>query len=224
MELKKSKKAMLETRRATHFLLGLVISLALTWMAFEYKSYDQAEGIIATQTVFMEDDEFPVQTERPKELKPPEVKPVTTIEIVDNTEKVPDIDIDIEIDPDDVLEDYTLATNEPDEEEDEPTFFVMVQEEPKYIGGEAALMKHLSNINYPQMAILAGTQGTVYTSFIVEKDGSISNVKILRGIGNGCDEETLRIIKAMPKWKPGKQMNTIVRVQVRIPVRFILDN
>jgi protein TonB len=74
------------------------------------------------------------------------------------------------------------------------------------------------------MAILAGTQGTVYTSFIVEKDGSISNVKILRGIGNGCDEETLRIIKAMPKWKPGKQMNTIVRVQVKIPVRFILDN
>ncbi len=224
MELKKSKKANLEKSRGTHLLLGLVISLAFTWMAFEYKSYGQAEGITATQTLFMEDSEFPIQTERPKEVKPPEVKPVTTVEIVENTEEVPDINIDIEIDPDDALEDYTLVADDPDEDEDEPTFFVIVQNEPEFIGGEAALMKHLSDINYPQMAIEAGTQGTVYASFIVEKDGSISNVKILRGIGNGCDEETLRIIKAMPKWNPGKQMNTIVRVQVKIPVRFILDN
>ena len=224
MELKKSKKANLETRRGTHLLLGLVISLALTWMAFEYKSYDQAEGIKATQTVFMEDDEFTIQTERPKEVKPPEVKPVTTVEVVDNTEEVPDIDINIEIDPDEALENYTLAKDDPDEDIDEPTIFVIVQDEPEFIGGESALIKYLSKINYPQMAIEAGTQRTVYASFVVEKDGSITNIKIIRGIGNGCDEETLRIIKAMPKWKPGKQMNTIVRVQMKIPVRFILDN
>jgi len=221
MELKKSKKANLETRRGTHLLLGMVISLALVWMAFEYKSYDHTEQMKAKQTLFMDDDEFVIQTERPKEIKPPEVKPVSTVDIVDNTVDVPDINIDVEIDPDDEIDTYTLSSDEPDDDV-EPEFFVIVQNQPEFPGGEAKLMEYLSNIEYPQRAIAGNIQGTVYVSFIVNKDGSISHVKIIRGIGSGCDEETLRIIKAMPKWKPGRQMNTAVAVKVRLPVRFTL--
>ena len=222
MELKKSKKANLETRRGTHLLLGMVISLALVWMAFEYKTYDHSEQMKANQTLFMDDDEFVIQTERPKEMKPPKVIPVSTVDIVDNTVEVPDININVEIDPDDEIDSYTLSSDEPDDE-DEPTFFVIVQNQPEFPGGEAKLMEYLSNIKYPQEAIAGNIQGTVYVSFIVNKDGSISHVEIIRGIGSGCDEETLRIIKAMPRWKPGRQMNTVVPVKVRIPVRFMLD-
>ena len=79
------------------------------------------------------------------------------------------------------------------------------------------------NIKYPQIARETGIQGRVFVSFVVEPDGSISNVKLLRGIGGGCDEEAMRVIKSLPKWKPGKQRGKAVRVSYQIPVFFKLQ-
>lgn len=222
MEQKKSKKANLETRRGTHLLLGMVISLSLVWMAFEYKSYDKFDNTSFSQSISLDDDEFAIQTERPKEVKPPEPKPVSVIEIVDNTVNVPDIVIDVETDPDDEIDGFKIIIDEP-EDVDEPKIFVIVEDEPEFPGGNDALLRHLAKIRYPQMAREANIQGTVYASFVIEKDGSISNAKILRGIGFGCDEETIKIIKAMPKWIPGKQLGRAVRVNVKVPVRFLLS-
>jgi len=85
------------------------------------------------------------------------------------------------------------------------------------------LMTYLgNNIKYPQLARESNIQGIVYVSFIVEANGSISNVKLARGIGGGCDDEAVRVVKDMPKWNPGKQRGKPVRVQFNLPVRFIL--
>lgn len=101
------------------------------------------------------------------------------------------------------------------------TVYTIVETMPQYPGGDDAMMKYLAiNISYPQTAKDKGVQGTVFVAFVVEKDGKISNVKILRGIGNGCDEEVVRVVKTMPDWKPGTQAGKPVRVQFNLPVKF----
>ena len=94
---------------------------------------------------------------------------------------------------------------------------------PDFPGGIPAFQKYLSdNIRYPAIAREAGIQGVVYVSFVIEKDGSISNVEIIRGIGGGCDEEVVRVVQGMPKWTPAKRQGKIVRVRVSTSVRFTL--
>jgi TonB family protein len=101
--------------------------------------------------------------------------------------------------------------------------FVVVDDPPQYPGGDEARMKYMQqSIKYPEEARKKGVQGTVFVSFVVEVDGQVSNAKILRGIGAGCDEEALRVIKEMPKWIPGKQNEKPVRVVFNIPIKFAL--
>lgn len=101
--------------------------------------------------------------------------------------------------------------------------FVVVEEPPAFSGGEEARIKYMVNsIKYPQKAREHGIQGTVYVTYIVEPDGTITNAKVLRGIGGGCDEEALRVVKEMPQWIPGKQKGKPVRVQFNMPIRFAL--
>lgn len=114
------------------------------------------------------------------------------------------------------------ATSQPAKEFDGEVYQI-VEEMPEFPGGMQKLMEFISNnIQYPQVAREKGIQGRVFVSFIVEPDGSISNVKVLRGIGSGCDEEAVRVIKSMPKWEPGKQGGQAVRVNYQIPVNFNL--
>ncbi len=102
--------------------------------------------------------------------------------------------------------------------------FAVVEKMPEFPGGKNALMRYLgSNIKYPEAARKAGVQGMVHVTYIVEKDGTISELKINRGIGEGCDEEALRVISMMPKWKPGSQRGEPVRVQFNLPIKFVLD-
>jgi periplasmic protein TonB len=101
--------------------------------------------------------------------------------------------------------------------------FVIVEQMPDFPGGTEELMKFLhKNTQYPQMARETSIQGTVYVQFVVNKDGKISAVKILRGIGGGCDEEAIRVVKSMPDWKPGKQNGVAVPVFFQLPIKFTL--
>ena len=110
------------------------------------------------------------------------------------------------------------------EEDVEQEIFQIVEEMPTFPGGEAKLMEYVGkNIQYPQSAIETGVQGRVFVGFVVETDGSISNVKTLRGVGGGCDEEAERVVKSMPKWKPGRHHDENVRVSYTIPVNFKLQ-
>lgn len=104
------------------------------------------------------------------------------------------------------------------------TVKLIVEQRPEFPDGQLALMKYLSsNIHYPAIARESNIEGTVFLGFVVERDGSITDVKIKRGIGGGCSEEALRVVQLMPKWKPGKQQGRAVRVAFTIPVKFKLD-
>jgi protein TonB len=118
----------------------------------------------------------------------------------------------------------TPAKNEDIEEESRPVF-TMVEEMPKFPGGETALIRFLSgNITYPKQAIEREIQGTIYVSFIVNSDGKVTDGKILRGIGGGCEKEALRVVKMMPRWTPGKQDGKPVDVLYTMPIVFRLTN
>ena len=114
---------------------------------------------------------------------------------------------------------FDLATYEED------TVYQIVEQMPQYTGGEQAMMKYVAeNIKYPQAAKDKNISGRVFVGFVIEKDGSVSNVKVVRGIGGGCDEEAARVIKEMPKWKPGMQKGKPVRVNYMMPIFFKLDD
>jgi periplasmic protein TonB len=101
--------------------------------------------------------------------------------------------------------------------------YTVVENIPVYPGGDAALMEFLSdNIRYPDEAKTSGMTGTVIVRFIVEKDGSVTNAKILQGLGGGCNDEVLRVVKLMKQWTPGKQNGKTVRVLYNLPVKFSL--
>jgi protein TonB len=101
--------------------------------------------------------------------------------------------------------------------------FLVVETMPEFPGGEKAFNQYLADsIHYPAAAVENSIQGRVFVSFVVEKDGSVSEAKILRGIGGGCDEEAMRVIRNMPKWIPGKQRGQPVRVQYTMPIKFSL--
>jgi len=106
-------------------------------------------------------------------------------------------------------------------EKNEPQIFTIVEEMPSFPGGETALFKFLEKtMEYPPMAIDAGIKGVVYVTFVVDEEGRVNDHKVLRGIGGGCDEEAVRVVKAMPNWIPGKQRGKPVRVQYNLPIRF----
>ena len=101
--------------------------------------------------------------------------------------------------------------------------FIVVEEMPSFPGGEDKLIKYIrDNIKYPPVARENGIQGRVYVTFVIDKDGKIKDLKLLRGIGGGCDEEAMRVVKSMPDWKPGRQNGRNVPVQYNLPVNFTL--
>jgi TonB family protein len=116
---------------------------------------------------------------------------------------------------------FKLSDGSGKEENDE--VFMVVEVAPQFTGGQDAMVEYLkNNISYPDIARKNKTEGTVYVSFIIEKEGQVSNVKILRGIGSGCDEVAQKAVQDMPPWVPGKQRGKAVRVQYNLPVKFTL--
>ena len=104
------------------------------------------------------------------------------------------------------------------------TPFLVVEQQPEYPGGMSALGNFLSkNLQYPRSAASAGVSGKVFVSFVVNTDGSLTDVQVLKGIGFGCDEEAVRVMQKMPRWKPGKQSGRAVRVKYNLPISFTLD-
>ena len=226
MEEKKSPKANLENKKLMFIQIGMIISLLIAWMAFEHKSYDKREidpSLLNREVVL---DEEMVEITKQEEQKPQPVevpKQTTQLEIVQDDVEVEDIEINAEVDQQEVIEEYVPVEVE-EEEVVEAEIFQIVEEMPAFPGGEAKLMEYVAkNIKYPQIARETGIQGRVFVGFVVEPDGSVSNVKVLRGIGGGCDEEAMRVVKSMPKWKPGKQRGKAVRVSYMLPVNFKLQ-
>lgn len=227
MEIKKTEKADLENKKSLFLQIGLVLALSLTLVGFEYKSYEKdalvLQGANQGQDVI---EEVVMNTQQETPPPPPEQAPQTTLlNIVENTVDVNnDIEIDAESDDKTINQEYVAPQGDNEQEKEELEIFTVVEESPDYMGGDLGRIKFLQdNIKYPQMARESGIQGTVYVTFVVERDGSVTDVKVQRGIGGGCDEEAIRVVKSMPKWKPGKQRGKSVRVQFNMPIKFTLQ-
>jgi len=225
MEAKKSPKADLEGKKIIFTQIGLIIALAAILLAFEWKSYDKSVDGFGERVVDDVPEEIiPITEQKVKPPPPPPPKKVVQINIVeDDVEVEEEIIIDAEADEETEVEEYVPI--EVDEEiVEEAPIFTVVESMPEFKGGMAELYKYLgNNIKYPVMAKESGIQGKVYVTFVVERDGSITDVRVLRGIGGGCDEEAIRVVQGMPSWKPGKQRGKPVRVQYNLPVRFTLQ-
>ena len=224
MEEKKSPKANLENKKLMFTQIGLIISLAVAWVVFEIKSYDKREFADIDRTVEIVEEEMVEITKQEQKPQPVEVpKQTTQIQVVEDDVEVEDIEINADVDQNEVIEEY-VAPEVEEEEVVEAEVFTIVEEMPEYPGGLNKLTDYLSkNIKYPQMARESGIQGRVFVNFVVEPDGSVSNVNVMRSLGGGCDEEAMRVVKAMPKWKPGRQRGKAVRVSYILPVNFKLQ-
>ena len=221
---RKSAKADLESKKTLFIEIGMVIALAAVLFAFEWKSYEKIELSLATRVADDTPEEMIEITQHEKPPPPPAPPQQTTIiEIVEDDMEIEDeIEIDVEADQETEVQDYVPVEEE--EEEEEAQIFTVVESMPDFPGGDEARIKYLNeNIKYPQMARESGIQGRVFVTFVVEKDGSVTDVRVLRGIGGGCDEEAIRVIKNMPKWDAGKQRGKPVRVQFNMPILFKLN-
>lgn len=225
MESKKSKKADLESKKGVFMQIGLIVALGAVLLAFSYKTYERSSRLnIQVQVDDTPEEIIPITKQEVKPPPPPPPKQVTVINIVeDDVEVEDDIEIDVEADQETIVDDF-IPIVEDEEVVAEMEIFTVVEAMPTFPGGDTERMRFLQeNIKYPQMARESGIQGTVYVTFVVEPNGSVSDVRILRGIGGGCDEEAIRVIKLMPKWEPGMQRGKPVRVQFNMPIKFTLQ-
>ena len=227
MEIKKSPKADLESKKLTFTLIGLVISLLIVWRVFEYKSYDkQTVDMFERQVEVIEEEMVEItKQEQPKPQVQAPKPQVTQIQVVEDDVEVEDIELNAEVDQNEIIEEYVYEAPEIEEEEIvEAEIFKVVEEMPEFPGGAGKLLEYIGkNIKYPMMARESDIQGKVFVQFVVEPDGNISHVQVLRGIGGGCDEEAVRVVESIPKWKPGKQRGAPVRVQYMVPIVFKLQ-
>jgi len=231
MEAKKSQSADLEKKKGLFLEIGLVTILAFVLVAFNLRSTEKKESGLVQDFVSTEMEEEILQTEEEQpepepEPEQPEPEVTTELEVVEN-----DAELEHELGVVDAGDDANKAQEEivvtnvaTEELVEEEEIFVFVEEVPSFPGGEAALYEFLGkNIKYPDLARENNITGRVYVSFVVEKDGSITRAVVKRDIGGGCGPEALRVVKAMPKWKPGKQSGKAVRTEFMLPVDFTLE-
>ncbi|MCF6239948.1 MAG: TonB family protein [Bacteroidales bacterium] len=223
MEKRKTKKADLEKKRTLFFQIGLIVSLSLVLAAFEWSTHLSKNNLsYNVNGIELETEMIPVT--RKKELIPPQPKHFEKFEVVANNEpvKIEYILVSTEADPNEKIEFQELENNVI-ETNDEPMYTIPdKQAEPP--GGISGLKHYLAkNIKYPTKAIEADIQGKVYVRFIVNRKGEIENVQILRGVHPLLDKEALRVVKSMPKWKPGEQAGKPVSVWFTVPIVFVLQ-
>lgn len=227
MELKKTPKADLENKKQLYFMIGLVFALGIVLVGFEWTSKpDKASSLGSLSAVAVEEEIIPITREM--EVKPPPPPPPKVVEVLNIVDDDVKIDDELEIE-DSEADDKTLIDVAPvvaakEEEEETAEVFFIVEDMPEFPGGEMALRAFIGNaIKYPVIAQENGIQGKVYVTFVVGKDGSVSNATIARGVDASLDKEALRVVNTLPKWKPGKQRGKPVNVSYTVPINFQLQ-
>lgn len=238
MEIKKSKKADLEGQKGTGLLIGYIVGLATMFACFEYttRDYKETDVVYSTASFVSEEEIVPITqpiftAAPPPPADAPQVAEI--IDIVDNNEEIAEEKIE-------TSESTTEAISGPSapvagpvmagppaptvEEGDEGEIFEVVEQQPAFPGGMEKLMQWLSkNLKYPASAQENGTQGRVVVQFVVNKDGSIVEPKVIKSVDPALDKEAIRVVSAMPKWEPGRQRGKSVRVRFTLPVTFRLQ-
>ena len=227
MQIKKSQKASLEDKKIIYVLMGFVFVLSVCYVAFEWTEKEVTKYEVQ-DTDFLFEEEVEIQQTQQQETTPPPPPPavqeVEVLNVVEDDVETETIELNAE---DDKETEVVIAppVEAPVEEEEEEVVFVVVETMPEFPGGQQALFKYLSeNVKYPVIAQENGIQGRVICQFVVNKDGAIVDVEVVRSGGDpSLDKEAVRVIKSMPKWNPGKQRGKAVRVKYTVPVNFRLQ-
>ena len=229
MEVKKSPKADLEKGKTMGILMGMIVGLAVLFVGFEWS--DREITIVQDQGVADIIAEEEVEITRPEDTPPPPPPPpapavAEVLTVVEDDVKLDDVEI-VSSEDDAAsaqVEAYTPPAVVEEEEESSQQIFTVVEEMPKFPGGDAELLKFIAkSIKYPVIAQENGIQGRVICAFVVNRDGSVVDAEVLRGVDPSLDKEALRVIGTMPKWTPGKQRGKPVRVKYTVPITFRLQ-
>ena len=225
MEIKKTPKANVENKKTMAILIGLVLALGIMFIAFEWSKNEIKVYDDAIQGEFVEDEEMIEVTFR-DETPPPPAPPIQEtvlsdiIDIRDDKEDIQTKNFDSEDDKNKkVVIQAPIAA--PVEDPEENRIHVVVERMPEFPGGEAAMNQFINRtIRYPVIAQENGIQGRVVVQFVVNTDGKIVDVEVVRGVEESLDKEAIRVVKAMPPWNPGRQGGKNVRVKYTLPIRF----
>ena len=228
-EVKKSPKANLEVHKGTYIMMGLVLGVSLLFFAFEWSTKtSKLDENVLVQDVLAE-EEIEITRRDPTPPPPPPPPEPETPEIIEVVEEKVETKLELQVEDDQSqrqMQAYVPPPPpKPKQEEVTEEIFVVVENQPEFPGGNTAMMKFLSdNIKYPVIAQENSIQGRVICNFVVERDGSITDVQVVRGVDPSLDREAVRVIQQMPRWKPGKQRGQAVRVRFTLPVVFRLQN
>ena len=228
MEPKKSEKANLENKKSLFIQIGIIFALAVSLLAFEWTSGQRGSSAFdGMSEEAIEEEVIPVTEEMPpEEVPPPEVTVTDLFEIVED-DVVLDSEVKFEDDEtseDKVVEIYAPVINA-EEEEVEEEIFVIVEDMPTFKGGDINVFREWvqKRVRYPELAAENGIQGRVFITFVVETNGTVSNVSITRSVDALLDEAAKEAVAASPKWEPGMQRGRPVRVRYSIPIIFQLQ-
>lgn len=229
MDLKKSPKASLEDKKVFFLLIGFVMVLSMVYIGLEWTKSEVTVYDIANNDFLVEDQLDVIQTNQdqtPPPPPPPAPEVVEVLNVVDNSKETSTIEINTEDDKNKIVDVIAApVAASVIAEEEEQVIFQVVETMPSFPGGDAELFKFLSSgVKYPVIAQENGIQGRVICQFVVNKDGSIVDVEVVRSVDASLDKEAIRVIKSMPKWSPGKQRGKSVRLKYNLPVNFKLQN
>jgi len=223
MEPKKTEKADLTNKSSLFLSIGLVISLLLAITAFSYRVYDDTSVKDLGKNDAAQEEILEVPPTEQLPPPPPKIQQPQIIEVPDEKkiEEEIDINMDTEVTEETKVEEIKIEAVE--EKEDPNQIFLVVEETAAPIGGMPAFYEFVGKkLKYPAQARRMGVEGKVFVEFVIERDGSITDVKAIKGIGAGCDEEAVRVLQSAPKWKAGKQRGKPVRQRMVLPIAFKL--
>jgi protein TonB len=224
MEPKKTEKADLTNKSFLFLTIGLVTSLLLAIMAFSYRVYDDTSVKDLGKNNASDEEILEVPPTEQLPPPPPKIQQPQIIEVPDEKkiEEEIEINMDTEVTEETKVEQIQIQPQE-EEKEDVNQIFLVVEETAAPIGGMPAFYEYVQKkLKYPAQARRMGVEGKVFVEFVIERDGSITDVKAIKGIGAGCDEEAVRVLKGSPKWKAGKQRGKPVRQRMVLPIAFKL--
>lgn len=226
MEVKKNPKVDLEKWKVIFVQIGLVITLGVVLLAFEWTTTDEtASSLGELDDMEIEEEIIPItrQEEPPPPPPPPQQEVIEELNIVEDDEEIDEeMEVmDLDVDEEEVIE---IVEVEVEEEEEEAPIFFIVEDMPEFPGGELELRKWIAeNVKYPAAARENDIKGKVYVRFAVTERGKVDKVSVVRGVHPLLDEEAVRVIKKLPKWKPGRQRGKPVSVWYTVPINFQLQ-
>ncbi len=220
----KNKSSALERKKFIFLEIGMIVALAAVLMAFNHRSLRNSSTVIYERFHDKTTDQLIPVTIQPNKPPPPPQPPTTKFNIVvDGVDIETDYKIDVEADEKTEVANYVPFVPE-EETLPEPELPYNLDKLPDFPGGDIARLQFLrDNLKFPRSAVEIGVSGTVYIQFVVEPDGSITNIEAVRGPGVGLNEEAVRVAGMMPRWDPGMQRGRAVRVLFTMPIKFVLQ-